>query len=143
MEQCEIFAGTKCPCCDLCPFACECKDGDFETLPFLKELCCLNSTLFSMSKFVQEQNTKLPKYTLFETFFNALWIFRGAIEKAAKAVFEMGEIKNNFALFDKCLSLWERTIRETGANFLRESFIPLRAQLRLLELNNSRETERI
>lgn len=131
MKECHIFAGIKCPCAESCPFANECKETQINKTPFLKELCCLNTTLYELSKQVQEQETRLPHYTVNETFYNVLWLFRGAIEKAAKAVFEMGEIQHDFATFEKCVTLWERTIRETNANFLREAFMPLRSQIRL------------
>lgn len=141
MKNCEIFCGVDCPCSTTCPFANDCKQTHMETTPFLKELCCLHSMLFEMAKEVQENQTQLPLYTINETFFNALWLFRGAIEKLCKACYDMNDCNTNFATFDKCVTAWENTIRNTKANFLREAFMPLRSQIRLHDLSQTATTE--
>lgn len=135
MSDNYIFAGQKCPCAEFCPFANDCKQGGLDTTPFLKELGCLHSMLWEMAKEVQKQETRLPRFTVNETFFNALWLFRGAIEKAAKATFNFGDIQHNFQAFDKIVWTWEKTINETQANFLKESFLPLRSQIRIHDKN--------
>lgn len=137
MTDCKIFDNIACPCATTCPFACDCKQNQMETTPFLKELCCLHSMLFEMAKEVQENQTQLPHYTYNEVFFNALWLFRGAIEKLCKSVYDMSDYTKNFATFDKCVTTWENTIRETNANFLRECFMPLRSQIRLHDMSQT------
>lgn len=139
--MCNIFPGVSCPCAETCPFANDCVQTHMETTPFLKELCCLHTMLFEMAKEVQENQTQLPHYTINETFFNALWLFRGAIEKLCKACYDMNDCNTNFATFDKCVTTWENTIRETQANFLRETFMPLRSQIRLHDLSQTATTE--
>ena len=130
-----MFLGIDCPCSAFCPCANECKLGKMETMPFLKELFCLHTTLFEMSKLVNEQEKRVPLLTLNETFRNALWLFRGAIEKACKNEFFMSDIQHNFSLFEKCVWTWEKTIAETESNFLKESFLPLRSQIRIHDFN--------
>lgn len=129
--DCNIFPCIKCPCAELCVNNSECKSGLLDNTPFLKELFCLHTTLSKMAKYVFEQQTKVPHFTYNETLCQALWLFRGAIEKACKAVYNMGDVEHNFNAFELVTRTWERTIRETEANFLREAFLPLRSQIRI------------
>lgn len=131
MNDCKMFPKIDCPCSEFCANRAECSSGAADNLPFLKELFCLHTTLCRLAKYVCDSQTKVPTFTYNETLNQALWLFRGAIEKAAKSVFQMGDIQHNFATFDKCVTMWENTIRETEANFLREAFLPLRSQIRI------------
>lgn len=129
--DCRIFPNVKCVCAEKCPNARECENGIASNTPFLKELFCLHTYLCNLAKEVCDNQNKIPLYTYNEILCQTLWLFRGAIEKTATAIYNLGDVEHNFAAFDKCVTMWERTIAETEANFLREAFIPLRSQIRI------------
>lgn len=129
--DCKVFPNVKCPCAESCPNRVECENRIAENTPFLKELYCLHAFLRHLAKEVCEQQNKIPLYTYNEILGQALWIFRGAIEKTAKACYNLGDVETNFTAFETACTMWERTIAETEANFLREAFMPLRSQIRV------------
>ena len=129
--DCKVFTNVKCPCAETCPNCAECENRIAENTPFLKELYCLHTFLLHLAKEVCDQQNKIPLYTYNEILCQTLWIFRGAIEKTATACYNLGDVENNFNAFEKACTMWERTIAETEANFLREAFLPLRSQIRI------------
>lgn len=129
--DCKVFSNVKCPCAETCPNCAECENRKAENTPFLKELYCLHTFLLHLAKEVCDQQNKIPLYTYNEILCQTLWIFRGAIEKTATACYNLGDVENNFNAFEKACTMWERTIAETEANFLREAFLPLRSQIRI------------
>lgn len=129
--DCKIFLNVKCPCAEFCPNKAECEKHIADNTPFLKELFCLHTLLLRLAKELYEQQGENPLYTYNEVLLEALWIFRGAIEKPATATCSMNDIETNFNAFETACTTWERTIAETKANFLREAFLPLRSQIRV------------
>ena len=129
--DCKVFSNVKCPCAETCPNCAECENRIAENTPFLKELYCLHTFLLHLAKEVCDQQNKIPLYTYNEILCQTLWIFRGAIEKTATACYNLGDVEHNFNAFEKACTMWERTIAETEANFLREAFLPLRSQIRI------------
>ena len=129
--DCKVFPNVKCPCAENCPNRAECENRIAENTPFLKELYCLHTFLLHLAKEVCDQQNKIPLYTYNEILCQTLWIFRGAIEKTATACYNLGDVETNFNAFETACSMWERTIAETEANFLREAFLPLRSQIRV------------
>lgn len=139
--SCKLLLGMNCPLAEHCPSKATCERGDLEATPFLKELQCLHTTLYRLAKDSNEGDTRLPKLTLNEAFCNLLWLFRGAVEKATRTVYNMKDYGTNFTAFDKILWTWEKTIKETNAAFLTEALSPLKAQRLIHDLGLRKSPE--
>lgn len=137
INNCQLYAGLQCPFAENCPCKNECENGTLNATPFLKELCCINCMATKQATDLYNAFQGNTTTTFNKVFVNVLWTLRGSIAQDAETVYKLDDIKTNFALFDKIVWLWTKTIQNCNANFLRECFLPLRSQIRLHEMQNT------
>ena len=129
MKQCKVNGLLPCHESELCAFESVCGGATDYKTPHLKELNCLLHHVFVLAKELCNARGETEHETLNGYQYELLWAMRGQIAHDVKMAtkWNEGDTEKDYLLMTA--TYFERIVTETGATFLREDCMRLKAHM--------------